>query len=116
MAANCEQIRRDEQQNNNEDKNWTRLLAESLSNKKEIVLLTWKWNLCEKCEKDVALGTYTAIFEKDTKRGWKREQWALYSLNVWGRESTVYSTVRYTRESLPLHPPIRRIFSFNLNK
>jgi hypothetical protein len=24
--------------------------------------------------------------------------------------------VRYTRESLPLHPPIRRIFSFNQNK
>ncbi len=24
--------------------------------------------------------------------------------------------VRYTRESLPLHPPIRRIFSFNINK
>ncbi len=25
-------------------------------------------------------------------------------------------SVRYTRESLPLHPPIRRIFSFNQNK
>ncbi len=24
--------------------------------------------------------------------------------------------VRYTRESLPLHPPIRRIFSFNQKK
>jgi hypothetical protein len=24
--------------------------------------------------------------------------------------------VRYTRGDLPLHPPIRRIFSFNLNK
>jgi hypothetical protein len=24
--------------------------------------------------------------------------------------------VRYTRESLPLHPPIRQIFSFNQNK
>jgi hypothetical protein len=27
-----------------------------------------------------------------------------------------YIIVRYTRESLPLHPPIRRIFSFNINK
>jgi hypothetical protein len=26
------------------------------------------------------------------------------------------ASVRYTRESLPLHPPIRRIFSFNQNK
>ncbi len=28
----------------------------------------------------------------------------------------VFLSVRYTRESLPLHPPIRRIFSFNQNK
>jgi hypothetical protein len=34
------------------------------------------------------------------------------SLNV----MEVYLIVRYTRESLPLHPPIRRIFSFNQNK
>jgi hypothetical protein len=35
-----------------------------------------------------------------------------------GTQETLFSYlhVRYTRESLPLHPPIRRIFSFNQNK
>jgi hypothetical protein len=27
-----------------------------------------------------------------------------------------FSLVRYTRGDLPLHPPIRQIFSFNQNK
>ncbi len=33
-----------------------------------------------------------------------------------GARGDIHQYVRYTRESLPLHPPIRRIFSFNINK
>ncbi len=73
MAANCKQIRRNEQQNNNEDKNWTRVLAESLSNEKEIVLLTSKWNLCDKMWKKLLRLACTLRYLRKTRNVGERE-------------------------------------------